>query len=68
MRAFLGIPITRDIVPNIERIQKRFSDFDIKMVEKENFHFNIKFFGEIDEKTDSLKPTIIETFTVSKYP
>jgi 2'-5' RNA ligase len=50
MRAFLGIPIAQDLVSKVVNIQKKFSDFDIKMVEKDNFHFNLKFFRHIEEQ------------------
>lgn len=61
MRAFLGIPTTQDVVPKIVRVQQKLSEFDIKFVEKDNFHFNIKFFREIeDEKIDQLKEIVSE--------
>jgi 2'-5' RNA ligase len=56
MRAFLGIPVPEDLKARIMSVQKRFSGFDIKFVEPENLHFNLKFFGEInDEKVAELK-------------
>jgi len=50
MRAFLEIPIPEELKPRIESIQDRFSDFDIKFVEQENLHFNLKFFKEISDE------------------
>lgn len=62
MRAFLGIPITQDVMSKIANVQKRLSGFDIKFVEKENLHFNLKFFRHIEEeKIDQLKETVKET-------
>jgi 2'-5' RNA ligase len=56
MRAFLGIPIPDSLKPKISRIQDKFDDFDIKFVEKENMHFNLRFFRYIEEeKIDKLK-------------
>lgn len=56
MRAFLGIPIPEELKPKILKVQDMFSLFDIKFVEEENLHFNLKFFGEIeDEKVRKLK-------------
>jgi len=56
MRTFLGIPISDQLKPKILSIQKRFSNFDIKFVEPENLHFNLKFFKEIGEQeVDKLK-------------
>ena len=59
MRAFLGIPIPEELKPRIEQIQDGLDDFDIKLVEKENLHFNLKFFQELEnEKIDRLKRDI----------
>src|SRR4030067_2619315 len=57
MRAFLGIPVPDELKPRIIQIQDAmYSDFDVKTVEKENLHFNLKFFSEIDdEKVEKLK-------------
>ena len=56
MRAFLGISVSEDLKPRIESIQDSFYNFDIKFVERENLHFNLKFFKEIDdEKVEQLK-------------
>jgi 2'-5' RNA ligase len=62
MRAFLGISIPDELKRKILEIQKKFSDFDIKFVEPENLHFNLKFFREInDEQTEKLKKILEET-------
>ncbi len=62
MRAFLGIPISDELKPKILNIQKRFSNFDIKFVEPENLHFNLKFFKEIGEQeVEKLKQILQET-------
>jgi 2'-5' RNA ligase len=59
MRAFLGIPISDALKPKIVNIQDAFYNVDIKFVEKENLHFNLKFFREIDEeKLEDFKKTI----------
>jgi RNA 2',3'-cyclic 3'-phosphodiesterase len=56
MRAFLGIPVPEESKSRIISIQKKFSGFDIKLVEPENLHFNLKFFGDInDEQISKLK-------------
>ncbi len=59
MRAFLGISVSEDLKPRIESIQDSFYNFDIKFVERENLHFNLKFFKEIDdEKVEQLKKVL----------
>ena len=59
MRAFLGIPIPNQLKPRIIQIQDVLDDFDIKLVEKENLHFNLKFFREIEfEKIEKLKQNL----------
>ena len=50
MRAFLGIPIPDNLKSRIMGIQRKFDYFDIKFVEKENLHFNLRFFRDIDEE------------------
>jgi RNA 2',3'-cyclic 3'-phosphodiesterase len=49
MRAFLGITVPDALKEKIIQAQSRLSGFDIKFVEPNNFHFNLKFFGELDE-------------------
>jgi RNA 2',3'-cyclic 3'-phosphodiesterase len=61
MRAFLGISIPDELKTKIISIQKRFSGFDIKLVEPQNLHFNMKFFSEIsDEDVKRLKANLEE--------
>jgi len=61
MRAFLGISIPDELKRKILEIQKKFSGFDIKFVEPENLHFNLKFFREIsDEQVEGLKKILGE--------
>jgi 2'-5' RNA ligase len=56
MRAFLGISVPDELKSRIIDIQDRFLDFDVKLVEKENLHFNLKFFKEIsNEEAEKLK-------------
>ena len=61
MRAFLGISISEDLKHRILNIQKKFSNFDIKFVESENLHFNLKFFEDIgNEELKKLKTVLDE--------
>jgi len=60
MRAFLGIPVSDELKPRIESIQDNFFDFDIKFVEKENLHFNLKFFEEISNEDVEKVKKIVE--------
>jgi len=61
MRAFLGISIPNEFKQKISSIQENFSDFDIKFVEPENLHFNLKFFREIsDQEIETLKQKLEE--------
>ncbi|MEM5778012.1 MAG: RNA 2',3'-cyclic phosphodiesterase [Candidatus Aenigmatarchaeota archaeon] len=54
MRAFIGIGISDKLKPKIIEIQNKFSNFDIKFVEPENLHFNLKFFKDLKD-VDQLK-------------
>ena len=51
-RCFLAIDINQDLIQNILKVQNEFkkTENNIKYVEKENFHFTLKFFGDIDKK------------------
>ncbi len=65
MRAFVGIPIPEKLKPKIVKIQERFSRFDIKLVEPENLHFNLKFIKEIGEdKIEVLKKEIEKVVSI----
>lgn len=61
MRAFLGISVSNELKQKISSIQENFSDFDIKFVEPENLHFNLRFFREIsDQEIETLKQKLEE--------
>jgi len=61
MRAFLGISIPENLKQEITQIQDNFSNFDIKFVEPENLHFNLRFFEEIeDERIEELRKSLGE--------
>lgn len=61
MRAFIGIEIPEELKQKIIDLQEKFEDFDIKFVEKENLHFNLKFLGETDEeKIEKIKKILKE--------
>lgn len=51
MRAFLAIEIDEKLSDKISEVQREFMKCEaaIKMVETENLHFTLKFFGEVDE-------------------
>ena len=49
MRTFIAIDVPEDLKPRIISIQKRLESADIKLVEPENLHFNIKFLGNTTE-------------------
>ncbi|MHA2105068.1 MAG: RNA 2',3'-cyclic phosphodiesterase [Candidatus Hodarchaeales archaeon] len=62
MRLFIGIEIPDQLKSKIVKIQKRFRDFDIKFVEKDNLHFCLKFLGEVpDQEVDNIKQIMSET-------
>ncbi|MCL2687800.1 MAG: RNA 2',3'-cyclic phosphodiesterase [Methanobrevibacter sp.] len=66
-RCFLAIDIEPNLINKIEEIQKEFkqtnnnnnNNNNVKYVEKENLHFTLKFFGNIDSnKIDEIKKAI----------
>ena len=61
MRAFLGISVPEELKPRIVSVQEKFSAFDVKFVESENLHFNLRFFREIsDEQVEHFKKSLEE--------
>ena len=52
VRSFLAIEVADDLVPKILNVQKELkkTNANIKYVPKENMHFTLKFFGNIDEE------------------
>lgn len=65
MRAFIGIPIPEALIKKISQIQREFKDFDIKFVEPENLHFNLRFLGET-EKIPEIKAILKDISTEFK--
>ncbi|MCD6367948.1 MAG: RNA 2',3'-cyclic phosphodiesterase [Candidatus Aenigmarchaeota archaeon] len=50
MRTFVAIPIPEEIKRKIADIQKSFDLTGIKLVEPQNFHLTVKFFGDLNEE------------------
>lgn len=52
MRCFIAVKIPEELKEKILEVQKKLerTGADLKLVEKENLHFTIKFLGEISEK------------------
>ena len=79
MRCFIGIPLPPDLWPALLDVQKRLSG-DIKRVEPENLHINLKFLGEVrdatipsieaamDQVAGSTKPFTISVSGVGGFP
>lgn len=50
MRSFLAVDIDEPLRQKVAELQKQLAGFDVKLVEKENLHFTLKFLGEVDEQ------------------
>ncbi|MEK6926585.1 MAG: RNA 2',3'-cyclic phosphodiesterase [Nanoarchaeota archaeon] len=53
MRVFISIPLSKEAIEEIKRIQNKISErklFEGKMTESENLHLTLKFLGEVDEE------------------
>jgi 2'-5' RNA ligase len=63
MRTFLAIPIPDSLVPAVESLRDRLaaSRADVKWVDRSNFHFTIRFLGEIDTDQVERIKTIIRS-------
>jgi len=51
LRTFLAVDIDENLISNILNVQKELktTNADIKYVPKENLHFTLKFFGDLDK-------------------
>ena len=54
MRVFISIDIPKRIQGQILKVQEKLPEFRGKLVEPENLHLTLKFFGEIDKEKISL--------------
>ena len=56
MRCFLAIDLSEKVKEELEKAKKEINHDGIKLVEKENLHLTLNFFGEIsEEKTSEIK-------------
>jgi len=51
MRIFIGIPISDEIREGIAKISENFDIDGIKLVNPQNLHWTVKFFGDINKET-----------------
>lgn len=61
MRTFLAIPIPESLVPPVESLRDRLAAgrADVKWVDRSNFHFTIRFLGEIEHhQVERVKSTV----------
>jgi 2'-5' RNA ligase len=49
MRCFLAIELPKEVKEELLKLQKQLPDASMKLVEPENLHLTLKFFGEIDD-------------------
>ncbi|MFH1473761.1 MAG: RNA 2',3'-cyclic phosphodiesterase [Candidatus Aenigmatarchaeota archaeon] len=68
MRAFLGISVPNVLKTRIFRVQEKFYKFDVKLVEKENLHFNLRFFGEMEEEKINKVKVVLEKVATQFKP
>jgi 2'-5' RNA ligase len=79
MRCFVAVDLDSRLEEAVESLQKKITG-DVKLVEKNNLHFTLKFLGDIDEKTaekakstldriaDSTKPFSITISGIGAFP
>lgn len=66
MRCFLAVDVPEEIKRNISRLQQELTGLDTKLVEKENLHFTLKFFGELDEEKMKAVVKRVETIATMR--
>lgn len=70
MRCFIAIDLPNEIKNELVRIQKQLPEAKMKLVEKQNLHLTLKFFGElsnneINKIKEQLKNIKIRKFSVN---
>jgi len=61
MRAFLAVTLSKEMKEELLRIQKLIPECTFKLVEPENLHLTLKFFGDISDKEASkIKEKLLE--------
>lgn len=63
VRAFLAVDIDKNLIGRIIEIQEIFKQINapVKLVEPENLHFTLKFFGDVnEEKIEEVKDIIVK--------
>ena len=80
MRTFVAIEVPESLKPKITSIQNKLEGADIKLVEPENLHINIKFLGEttedqipkliaiVDSAATKFEPFDIEICSMGGFP
>ncbi len=59
MRCFLAIELPKEIKEELLKLQKQLPDASMKLIEPENLHLTLKFFGEIDDsQVNKIKDTL----------
>jgi len=78
MRCFVAVDLAEDLVGNVIRLQEGLKDLNVKLAS--DFHFTLKFLGEVDVKTvgevelrlkelaDKTKPFDITVEKVGVFP
>lgn len=68
MRCFVSAEISDDLRDKIEKIQQNFKNPGTKLVKRENFHFTLKFLGEISEERAEEAGKRLESINSKPFP
>ncbi|MFH0830113.1 MAG: RNA 2',3'-cyclic phosphodiesterase [Candidatus Aenigmatarchaeota archaeon] len=62
MRAFIAVLVSEGLKTRIEKVQESIDllDIDVKLVEPENLHYNLKFLGELNEDDVNRVKTVLD--------
>lgn len=63
MRAFIAVRVPQELESRIEKVQERLDmlDIEVKLVEPENLHYNLKFLGELNEEDVNKVKTVMDS-------
>lgn len=67
MRCFLAIELSEEAREELLRVQKRLPESKMKLVEPENLHLTLKFFGELSDFQVNKVKEVLEQIKFEKF-
>lgn len=67
-RCFIAVDLPEELKHKIINIQEQLAGFDVRLVEKENLHFTLKFLGEVGEEVSRVISSRLKGIAAAVHP